>query len=104
MRYFVSFKKSHTKDRRMNSSSPVQHDWKDLYRAALFEPNENKIPVRIAEAEKRIATRARELSHSGNHDTVERSALNVALYALFALKSSLNWNANENKMSDIAVA
>jgi hypothetical protein len=88
----------------MNTSSPVQNDWHDLYRAALFEPNKNKIPVLIAEAEKRIAARARELFHSGNHDTVERSALNVALYALFALKSSLDWNADESDLSDVAVA
>ena len=88
----------------MNASSPMQNDWKDLYRAALFEPNENKIPFRIAEAEKRIAERARELFNSGNHDTVERSALNVALYALLALKSSLDWNADKNDLSDIAVA
>jgi hypothetical protein len=45
----------------MNTSSPVQNDWKDLYRAALFECNQN-IPIRIPEAEKRIEERARELS------------------------------------------
>lgn len=39
----------------MNTSSPVQNDWKDLYKAALFEQSESKIPIRIAEAEKRIA-------------------------------------------------
>jgi hypothetical protein len=82
----------------------MQNDWKDLYRAALFEPNESKIPSRIAAAEKRIAARARDLFNSGNQDTVERSALNVALYALFALKSSLDWNSAGSDLTDIAVA
>jgi hypothetical protein len=87
----------------MNTSSPVQNDWKDLYRAALFEPNKTKLPMRIAEAERRIAARARELFNSGNQDTLERSALNVAIYALFALRSSLDWRANESHF-DRAVA
>jgi hypothetical protein len=77
----------------MNATSI--NDWKDSYRAALFEPNKSKIPVRIADAEKRIAARARELFNSGHHDTLERSALNVALYALIALRSSLDWNTRE---------
>ena len=88
----------------MNTSPLVQNDWKDLYRAAWFEPNKTKIPMRIAEAEKRIAARERELYYSGNQGTLERSALNVAIYALFALKSSLEWNASENHLSDMEVA
>ena len=86
----------------MDTSSPVQSNWKELYKAALFEPNESKLPLRIAEAEKRIAARARELFTSGNHDTLERNSLNVALYALVALKSSLDRNANDSP--DTAVA
>ncbi len=67
----------------------------DLYRAALFEPNKSKTPMRIANAEKKIAARAREISNSGDPDALERSELNVALYALVALRSWLDWNANE---------
>jgi hypothetical protein len=73
----------------MNPTS-VQNDWKNLYKAALFEPNKDKIPVRIADAEQRIATRARELFNSGDHNTLERSALNVALYALLPSGAPLN--------------
>ena len=83
----------------MNAAS-IQNDWKDLYKAALFEPNKGKIPVLIADAERRIVARARELFNSGDHNLVERSALNVALYALFALRSSLDSNETEH----IAVA
>ena len=85
----------------MNTISE-QNDWKDLYKAALFEPNKEKIPVRISDAEQRIAARARELFNSGDQDTLERSALNVAMYALVALRSSLDWNKNDR--SDTAVA
>ena len=84
----------------MNAASP--NEWKDLYRAALFESNKTKIPARIADAEKRIAARARELFNSGDPDTLERSELNVALYALLALKSSLAWD--EHDQPYIAVA
>ena len=63
-------------------NAPSINDWKDSYRAALFETNKSKIPMRIADAEKRIAARARELFNSGDHDTLERSALNVAMYKL----------------------
>jgi hypothetical protein len=80
----------------MNPTSVLNESWKDLYRAALFEPNKSKISARIAEAEKKIATRARELFNSGDHSILERRELNVALYALFALKSSLHWKANSD--------
>ena len=82
----------------MNTISE-QNDWKDLYRAALFEPNKEKIPVRISDAEQRIAARARELFNSGDQDTLERSALNVAMYALVALRSSLAWKESEQSHS-----
>ena len=37
------------------------HLWRTLYRAAIFEPDLTEIPWRIAEAEKEIVHRAREL-------------------------------------------
>ena len=86
----------------MKVASMNNEDWRDLYRAALFEPNKSKTPMRIANAEKKIAARARELSNSGDHDALERSELNVALYALVALRSWLDWNANESDTSAVA--
>ena len=82
----------------MNTISE-QNDWKDLYKAALFEPNKEKIPVRISDAEQRIAARTRELFNSGDQDTLERSALNVARYALVALRSSLAWKESDQSQS-----
>ena len=82
----------------MNTISE-QNDWKDLYKAALFEPNKEKIPARISDAEQRIAARTRELFNSGDQDTLERSALNVAMYALVALRSSLAWKESDQSHS-----
>jgi hypothetical protein len=82
----------------MNVTS-MNQSWRDLYIAALFEPNRSKIPTRIADAEKRIAARARELFNSGDHDILERSALNVAMDALAALRSSLDSNIREGQSS-----
>jgi hypothetical protein len=79
-------------------------DWRDLYRAALFEPDKSKTPIRIADAEKKITDRARELSYSGDHGDLERSELNVASYALVALRSWLEWNGNQSDTSHRAVA
>jgi hypothetical protein len=75
----------------MNAAS-INDNWRELYVAALFESNKSKLPLRIANAEKKITAKARELFNSGDHDTMERSALNVALYALLALRSSLDRN------------
>jgi hypothetical protein len=66
--------------------------WRELYTAALFEMDKNGIPTRIAEAEKAIVARAREL-FSASSDTIEEDqALDDALYALRALQSCLEIN------------
>jgi hypothetical protein len=70
----------------------------------LFEPDKSKTPIRIADAEKKITARARELSYSGDHGDLERSELNVASYALVALRSWLEWNGNQSDTSHRAVA
>jgi hypothetical protein len=79
----------------MNAAS-INDNWRELYVAALFESNKSKLPLRIANAEKKITAKARELFNSGDHDTMERSALNVALYALLALRSSLDRNESDS--------
>jgi hypothetical protein len=63
--------------------------WRELYTAALFETDANRIPERIAAAETAIVTRAREL-FAATSDTIEEDqALDDALYALRALQSCL---------------
>ena len=85
----------------MNAAS-MNDNWKDLYVAALLEPNKSKLPMRIAVAEKKIAARSQELSNSGDDKNVERSALNIALYALAALRSSLKWDEGDPGQNAVA--
>lgn len=40
------------------SNSQDSRYWRQMYRAALFEIQESKLPVRIAEAEKAVVLRA----------------------------------------------
>ncbi|GAC1437999.1 MAG: hypothetical protein NVS9B5_37820 [Terriglobales bacterium] len=73
-------------------SKPLDNrDWRLLYRAALAEIDKTKLPERIAEAEKAIVLRARELFHgrsekSGDNGE-ETGALDQVMYALHALRS-----------------
>jgi hypothetical protein len=67
---------------------PDVHNWRDLYRAALFETDTAKLASRIASAEQAIVTRGRQLFGAEIKDS-EDQALDDALYALRALKSCL---------------
>jgi hypothetical protein len=73
------------------SPSPVVLDpaWKKLYSAALLENDRSRIPGRIAEAEKEIVKRVRNLFQSPEHSTLETDALEEALRMLQALKECL---------------
>ena len=64
--------------------------WRELYVAALFETDREKMPSRIADAEQAIVARARELFSAGNDTVEEDQALDDALYALRALQSCLH--------------
>ena len=63
--------------------------WRELYTAALFETDTKLIPERIADAEKAIMARARELFAASSDTIEEDQALDDALYALRALQSCL---------------
>jgi hypothetical protein len=73
----------------INPSTANLGNWRDLYTAALFETDRDRIPARIAEAEQAIVARARELFSAGNDTIEEDQALDDALYALRALQSCL---------------
>ena len=64
-------------------------EWKDLYVAALLEGDRDKILLLIAEAERAIVGRARELFHASGDHIQEEQDLDDALYALHALRSCL---------------
>src|SRR5438309_7893435 len=70
------------------SESPDSRYWRQLYRAALFEIEESKLPARIAEAERAVVLRARELFRAAGDNGEETEALDHALYALHALRSN----------------
>lgn len=74
----------------MLSAPPSQaRIWKDLYVAALLEGDRERAPNLIAEAERAIAERTRELFRASGDHIEEEEAMDDALYALHALKSCL---------------
>jgi hypothetical protein len=71
----------------MEESVPrsVPSDWKELYKAALFEDDDAKIPQRIVDAERALAARAREI-FGGEHQVREQQAMENATYFLRLLR------------------
>jgi hypothetical protein len=83
--------------------SPYKRVWAQFYKAALFELDANKISDRIAEAERALVTRARELFHAAGDNIEEEKAVDDAMYALHALRSALKCRANaKNTFQDLA--
>ena len=70
------------------SNSPDSKYWRQLYRAALVEIDDSKLPGRIAEAEKAVVLRARELFQAAGENGEEIEALDHAMYGLHALRSN----------------
>ena len=56
--------------------------WKDLYQAAIFEPDLNKLPERIDEAEAALVISARELFYTAG-DSAEEGKVWTTLSAFF---------------------
>jgi hypothetical protein len=76
--------------------------WKDLYEAALFESDLNKLTERISEAETALVIRARELFYAPEDNGEEVERLDYAMCALHALRSSLKRNPTVIKERMIA--
>lgn len=71
--------------------------WRGLYKAALFETDESKLPLRIEEARRALVFRSRELfATSPNYDG-EVEAIEDALYALHALENCLRLNTKDRR-------
>ena len=70
------------------SKSSDSRYWRQLYRAALYEVDKSKLPERIAEAEKAVVLRARELFQAAGDNGEETEALDDVMYALHALGST----------------
>jgi hypothetical protein len=69
--------------------------WRELYRAALFEADRQKLPSRIDKAERAIRLRTAELSAAAGDHVEETQAVEDALYALKALRNALELNTHE---------
>jgi hypothetical protein len=63
--------------------------WRDLYQAAICEPDMSKVPDRIAEAEAALILSARELFYTDGRDSDEGESMDDAMFILQALRSSL---------------
>jgi hypothetical protein len=77
----------------MNDSNtlPETKTWRELYRAALLEIDRAMVPERIAEAEKALVIRARELFSAAGDNIEEAEMLDDAMYALHALRGTLKY-------------
>ena len=75
----------------MNTGSSISLNssaWRDLYKTVLFEVDKTKLPELIAQAEKALALRARELFHIAGDNIEEEQALDDTMYALHALRNT----------------
>jgi hypothetical protein len=72
------------------ATSDGDFTWTALYRAAVFEADKHMILQRVAEAEKAIALRSRQLFHARTSPLEERQALEAARYGLLALRTVLS--------------
>ena len=75
----------------MRATRSLQN-WHRLYEAALHETDRQKLPTRIAEAEKALRRTAHDLSETPGDKVEEAEAVDDALYALRALRHCLEFN------------
>jgi hypothetical protein len=84
------------------SGSSYKRVWRQFYEAALFELDASKVLDRLAEADKALATRARELFYAAGDNIEEEQAVDDAVYALH-VRSALKCRLNEkNTSQDLA--
>lgn len=74
---------------------PPPQSWRGLYVAALFETDKQRMAQRIADAEKALVVRARELFQTTGDHLEEEAAIDDALYALHALEHCTRADARQ---------
>ncbi len=72
-----------------SATSDHAPNWRELYQAALFETDRQKVAARIALAESALVARGRELFCASDKEIAEQRAINNALNALHALQTCL---------------
>lgn len=73
----------------------VTPTWRELYRAALFETDEQNVLPCIGEAERALVLRGRELLALSGDNGQEAEALDDGLYVLRALRVSVRRKTSE---------
>jgi len=81
----------------MAESGKVLKNWRELYKAALFETDASKLAGRIEEARKAIVARSRELFANSPDYEGESEAIENTLYALQALENCLRSNTKDRR-------
>ena len=81
----------------MAESGEGLRNWRELYKAAIFETDTSKLAGRIEEARKAIVARSRELFASSSDYDGETEATEDALYALRALENCLRSNTKDRR-------
>jgi hypothetical protein len=81
----------------MDESAEDLRNWRELYKAALFETDTCKVPWRIEEARKALIFRSRELFKTSSYYDGEPEAIDNALYALHALENCLKSNTRDRR-------
>ena len=72
-------------------------DWRNLYAAALFEDDQSKVTVRVAEAESAMVLRAKALFVSDRIDQREAAELDQSLRMLNLLKNCIAPTVREER-------
>lgn len=70
------------------AASPTHNNWRELYKAAIFEADGSRLSERIALAEWALAVRSRELFYKDEEHLQERLAVDAAISALQTLRST----------------
>ena len=74
---------------------PPPPNWRGLYVAALLEPDKQRMAQRIADAQRALVVRARELFQATGDHLEEEAAIDDALYALHALEHCTGADARQ---------
>lgn len=81
----------------MAESGVAVRNWRELYKAALFETDTSKLAGRIEEAREAIVARSRELFATSPDCDGESEAIENTLYALQALENCLRSNTKDRR-------
>jgi len=82
-----------------NQSAQALRSWRGLYKAALFETDESKLPLRIEEARRALIFRFRQLSATSPSYDGETEAIENGLYALHAVENRMKLNTRGRRLA-----